>query len=101
MNTINSRHSDGISYSRRSTSPDTLRKIKHWACWTCNDPVFEHSYDRRVSFYVQEGTAELSFSNGESLHISAGDMVTIKPNVSAHWTIETPIVNLYCYHDSY
>ncbi|PRZ44608.1 cupin domain-containing protein [Tritonibacter scottomollicae] len=92
---------DGTNFQRRKATADTKRKVKGWDEWECTDATFQHDYDRKVTMFVQEGSATLTFGDGEMVDIEAGDTLTIQPGVSASWNIAPPIRNLYCYHDTF
>lgn len=92
---------DGTWFRRRKATADTRRKIQGWETWECEDAGFTHDYDRRVTLFVEAGSAVLTFADGECVEIQAGDTLTIGEGASAAWTIAHPIRNRYCYHDSF
>ncbi|BBP74720.1 hypothetical protein PHLH7_08240 [Pseudomonas sp. Ost2] len=91
-----------LSYlSRQLASPDTQRKTANWDVWCCADSIYNHHYDREVSFLVQAGAAVIQLSTGESVDVAPGDFVTIQPGVSGQWHISAPLENRFCYHDGF
>jgi uncharacterized cupin superfamily protein len=101
MTRLNERIVDSRYFKRRKATADTQRKIANWAIWNCADPEFEYDYERRVSLYVHQGAAELTFSDGEVLDLQPGDFLTIEPGARATWKITAPIRNSYAYHDTF
>ena len=101
MTRLNERIIDSKFFARRKATADTKRKIAHWEIWKCADPSFSYDYDRTVSLYVHEGTAVLTFSDGEVVDLQAGDFLTIQQGASAEWAITAPIRNSYQYHDTF
>ena len=101
MTRLNERILDSIQFKRRKATEDTKRKIANWEIWVCEGPEFEHEYDRTVSFYVHQGAAVLTFDNGETVDLQAGDFLTIEQGASATWDIKEPIRNSYMYHDTF
>lgn len=95
------RRLDGKQFRRRKATADTKRKVKGWEVWECTDATFAHEYDRTVTLYVNEGSATLTFRDGETVEIEAGDTLKIEAGASAKWDIAPPIRNSYCYHDSF
>jgi uncharacterized cupin superfamily protein len=101
MTRLNERIVDSRFFKRRKATEDTKRKIANWAIWDCADPEFQYAYERRVSLYVHQGRAELTFSDGEVIGLQPGDFLTIEPGAKAIWKISEPIRNSYCYHDTF
>ena len=92
---------DGTWFRRRKATADTRRKVRCWETWECGDAAFAHDYDRRVTLFVEAGSAVVSFADGESVEIQAGDTLTILEGASTTWAIAPPIRNRYCYHDAF
>ncbi len=101
MTRLNERRLDAQQFQRRKATADTLRKMAGWDTWQCDEPAFEYHYDRRVSLYVHHGLATLTFDNGETVDLEAGDFLTIEPGASANWAISQPIKTCYLYHDTF
>ncbi|UTW08070.1 cupin domain-containing protein [Pseudomonas benzenivorans] len=101
MTRLSERIVDSRFFKRRKATEDTKRKIANWAIWGCADPEFQYAYERRVSLYVHQGRAELTFSDGEVVDLQPGDFLTIEQGASAIWKITEPIRNSYCYHDAF
>lgn len=101
MTRLNERMVDSAQFKRRKATADTKRKIAGWEIWECQDPEFQYHYDRTVSLYVHQGTAVLTFGNGETVDLQAGDFLTIESGASATWAISAPIRNSYRYHDTF
>ena len=98
---LNERLLDNQLFKRRKATEDTKRKITGWEIWECADPSFSYDYDRTVTMYVHEGAAVLTFSNGGSVDLQAGDTLTVQAGASADWVISKPMRNSYCYHDTF
>lgn len=94
--TLNGKH-----FKRHQATADTQRKVADWDIWTCDDPTFAHDYDRTVSLLVNAGKAILTFADGETADLQAGDFMTIYQGATATWTISEALRNSYCYHDSF
>ena len=101
MTRLNERIVDSRFFKRRKATEDTKRKIANWDIWDCADPEFKYDYERRVSLYVHQGKAELTFSDGEVVDLQPGDFLTIEQGASAIWKITEPIRNSYVYHDTF
>lgn len=97
--TPNERLLDSRFFKRRKATEDTKRKIGAWDIWECADPAFSFEYDRTVTMFVHEGAAVLTFSDGETVDLQAGDTLTVQSGASADWVISQPIRNSYQYHD--
>ncbi|MFT5116063.1 MAG: putative cupin superfamily protein [Parasphingorhabdus sp.] len=98
---LNERLLDSALFKRCKGTDDTKRKISSWEIWECADPGFNYDYDRTVTMYVHEGEAVLTFSNGETVDLQPGDMLTIQAGARADWVILEPIRNSYMYHDTF
>jgi uncharacterized cupin superfamily protein len=98
---LNERRIDAKFFKRRKATEDTKRKITAWDIWECADPTFSHDYDRTVTMFVHQGAAELTFSNGDTVDLQAGDTLTVQAGASASWAISHPIRNSYQYHDTF
>lgn len=98
---LKERFLDNELFKRRKATEDTKRKITEWAIWECSDPAFSYDYDRTVTMYVHEGSAVLTFSNGENVDLQMGDTLTVQAGASADWVISEPVRNSYCYHDTF
>lgn len=98
---LNERRIDSTFFKRRKATDDTKRKIAGWEIWECADPTFSHDYDRTVTMFVHEGVAVLTFSDGETVDLQAGDTLTVQSGASASWVISQPIRNSYQYHDTF
>lgn len=98
---LDERKLEGTNFKRRKATADTKRKVEHWEVWECHDTAFAHDYHRAVTLYVNEGGAELTFGDGETVEIEKGDTLTIHKGARATWTIQPPIRNRYCYHDTF
>jgi len=48
--------------------------------------------------YVHDGTAVLTFDNGEAADLQARGILTIEQAASATWAISEPVPNSYQYH---
>ena len=101
MTRLNERIINSKFVVRRKATVDTKRKITNWKIWECADPSFSHDYDRTVSLYVLEGSAILTFSDGEVVDLKTGDFLTIERGAKAEWAIMVPIRNRYQYHDTF
>ena len=101
MTRLNERILDSVQFRRRKATADTERKIAGWETWICEGPEFQHDYVRTVSFYVHHGAAVLTFDDGETVDLQAGDFLTIEQGASAKWAISEPIQNSYMYHDTF
>ena len=92
---------DGANFKRRKATADTKRKIVGWEKWECADPSFTNTYDRTVTMYVHEGAAVLTFADGETADIEAGDTLTVNGGSEVTWEIMLPVRNSYQYHDTF
>ena len=101
MTRLNERIQDSAWFKRRKATEDTKRKIAGWESWSCEGPEFQHCYDRRVSLYVHQGAAVLTFDDGETVDLQPGDFLTIEEGARASWAISEPIRNSYRYHDTF
>lgn len=101
MTRLNERILDSVQFRRRKATDDTRRKIAGWEIWECDDPEFRHDYERTVTLFVHRGAAVLTFADGETVDLQAGDVLTIEQGASAVWAISEPIRNSYEYHDSF
>ncbi|MEQ8442339.1 MAG: cupin domain-containing protein [Alphaproteobacteria bacterium] len=99
--TANERTLNEEFFQRRTATEDTGRKIADWEIWECGDPEFSYDYDRTVTLYVHEGAAVLTFSDGSSVDLQPGDMLTIRQGGSADWAISKPIRNSFVFHDTF
>jgi uncharacterized cupin superfamily protein len=93
------RQTNGPHFSRRAASPDLRDQILRWEIWECNDPTFSYNYDQSVTLHVNRGAASLAFSDGSSVDLQQGDVLTIRRGISAVWTIPDGIQNSYELHD--
>ncbi len=101
MTRLNERRLDSTHFKRRKATEDTKRKIDGWEIWECAVPEFSHDYDRTVTMLVHEGAAVLTFSDGETVDLQAGDTLTVQEGASVVWAILAPIRNSYLYHDTF
>ena len=101
MTRLNERILGSVQFKRRKATEDTKRKIAGWEIWECEDPEFQHNYERTVSLYVHRGTAVLTFDDGETVDLQPGDFLTIEKGAGATWAISEPIRNSYRYHDTF
>ena len=83
---------------RRAAGVDFPDAAAQWEVWHCEGPTFEHSYDRAVTLYVDQGVASIAFSTGQVVDLQRGDLLTIEVGAKAVWTIRQSIRNLYRYH---
>lgn len=88
----------GPFFTRRTADDNILNAIAGWEVWTCDGPDFRHDYDQTVTLYVHEGCATVTFTDGSSADLRAGDSMTIQKGASAVWDIAAPIHNSYSYH---
>ncbi|MEM7562933.1 MAG: cupin domain-containing protein [Pseudomonadota bacterium] len=98
---LNQRILNSSQFKRRQATADTKRKIGDWDIWECEGPEYQYDYDCTVSLYVHEGSAVLTFDNGETVDLIADDFLTIEKGSSATWAISTPIRNSYRYHNTF
>lgn len=101
MTSLNDRRLDSASFKRRKASADTLRKIRDWDIWECDQSTYSHDYDRAVSLVVHSGAATVRFDTGETVDLVAGDFLSIEPGVQGSWEISEPLRNIYQYHDTF
>lgn len=94
------RQTTAPNFKRRSANSAILHATSDWEVWNCEGPEYRHHYDRDVSLCVNKGSAIVSFSDGRSVDLKPGDLLTITKGVSATWQILEPIENRYVYHDS-
>lgn len=93
------RLAEGPFFSRRSASPDILEQIPEWETWECAGPVFAYAYGQSVTLHVNRGIASLAFSDGTSVELQQGDVLTIRKGISAEWTIPAGIQNSFKLQD--
>lgn len=101
MTRLKERLLDSAQFNRRKATADTLRKIVGWDIWFSEGPEYQYDYEITTSMYVNEGAAVLTFDNGESVDLQAGDFLTIFKGASATWAISEPIRNSYQYHNTF
>jgi uncharacterized cupin superfamily protein len=98
---LNQRILNSNQFTRRKATDDTKRKISDWEIWECEGPEYQYDYDCTVSLYVHEGAAVLTFGDGETVDLIAGDILIIEKGASATWAISAPIKNSYRYHNTF
>ena len=101
MTRLNERIMDSGQFTRRKATADTLRKIAGWEIWACEGPTYQYDYDVTTTMFVHEGVAVLTFDNGETVDLEAGDVLTIEQGASATWAISSQIRNSYQYHNTF
>ena len=101
MTSLTDRRLDSVSFKRRKATADTLRKIRDWDIRECEQPTYNHNYDRAVSLVVHSGAAIVRFDTGETVDLVAGDFLSIEPGVQGTWEISKPLRNSYQYHDTF
>lgn len=92
------RQADGPHFSHRAASSEILDQLSGWEIWECNEPTFSYTYDQSVTLHVNRGAASLAFSDGSSVELQQGDVLTIRKGISAVWTIPGGIQNSYELH---
>ena len=98
MTQDDNRKREAALFKRQKATDEIRAEIKGWEIWECAESEFSHDYDRKVSLFVHEGGAQLTFSDGSEVDLQAGDFLTTEAGASAVWTFIAPIRNSYCYH---
>lgn len=95
---IDPRKAEGTYFDRRSACVNILSQIPSWEIWGCSDPSFSYKYEQDVTLHVNKGSATLAFSDGTSVTLQTGDVLTIRKGASAVWAIPAGIQNSYQLH---
>jgi uncharacterized cupin superfamily protein len=101
MNDFDERALHTPHVTRSTASADTVSKVGDWNVWTCEVSEFTYNYQRRVSFLVREGTADLAFETGERVSIRPQDFITIEVGSVVSWRVTSAVRNSFCYHDTF
>ncbi|KIC08845.1 hypothetical protein RA19_18480 [Leisingera sp. ANG-M1] len=94
-----SRLAEGPHFTRRAADAEIRAQLSNWEIWECKEPDFSYTYDQSVTLHVNQGAATLAFSDGSSVDLLQGDVLTIRKGISADWTIPDGIQNSYELHN--
>ncbi|HMK33883.1 MAG TPA: cupin domain-containing protein [Desulfomonilaceae bacterium] len=68
---------------------------RHWDTWQCDPSTFPWEYDDRETCYVFEGRVTVQTSDGETVEIGPGDLVTFPKGLKCTWTVHEKIRKVY------
>ena len=71
--------------------------VDDWPTWSKEASEFEWEYDKTETCYIIEGEAIVTPSDGESVTIRTGDMVTFPKGMKCTWKITEAIEKHYKY----
>ena len=82
---------------KEKPAPEKLEELgtAGWSPWECEPSSFPWEYDERETAYVLEGRVTVSTSDGESVEIGAGDLVTFPKGLQCRWTVHEKIRKVY------
>ena len=72
-----------------------VMQIDSWAIWKKEISSFPWHYDSAETCYILKGEVIISLENGDTIHLSAKDLVTFPAGLSCHWDIRQAITKHY------
>jgi len=83
-----------------SPSPEKLQQlgVKGWPIWSKEVSTFPWTYDQNETCYFLTGQVLITTSQGESVQVGAGNLVTFPAGLSCTWQVLEPVRKHYLFH---
>lgn len=72
-------------------SPQQEAEMKACPRWSCDVSVFDWEYEESETCLLLAGEVIVTSSDGESVHVGAGDLVTFPQGLKCRWDVRVPV----------